>query len=139
MRIDGSYRAPLSARSGGASARVASSAFSLDGETEQVRSGSTASAGASTAISSLLALQEVDDPLLAKKKALRRGRALLDVLESIRLDLISGEVGEGRLNALLALVTQARERSEPELDLLLDDIELRARVELAKLGRVVAG
>jgi hypothetical protein len=65
----------------------------------------------------------------------RRGKALLDVLEDMKADLLLGHVGEGRLNQLLALIGQAREKSEPGLDALIDDIELRARVELAKLGR----
>ena len=48
--------------------------------------------------------------------------------------MLVGRVSEGRLNQLMALIAQARERSEPGLDAALDDIELRARVELAKRG-----
>ena len=36
---------------------------------------------------------------------------------------------------VLTLLSQARERKLPGLDAVLDDIELRARVELAKFGR----
>ncbi len=86
-------------------------------------------------IDALLALQMVEDPLFAKKKALRRGNALLDTLETIKADLLLGQVSEGRLNQLMALICQARDRNLPELDGVLDDIELRARVELAKFGR----
>ena len=82
-----------------------------------------------------MALQAVEDPTLAKKKALRRGNALLDTLESIKADLLVGQVSEGRLNQLMVLIGQARERNLPGLDDVLDDIELRARVELAKFGR----
>jgi hypothetical protein len=35
----------------------------------------------------------------------------------------------------MTLINQAREQGDPGLDELLDDIELRARVELAKRGR----
>lgn len=89
-------------------------------------------------IGALLALQAVEDPLFAKKKAVRRGLSLLDALEDIKADLLVGGVGEGRLNQLMALISQAREKSVPGLDALLDDIELRARVELAKFGRFPA-
>ena len=50
----------------------------------------------------------------------------------------TGEVGEGRLNQMMALVTQARDEIDPALDALIDDIELRVRVELAKRGRYPA-
>jgi len=90
---------------------------------------------AATGIDALLALQSVDDPLLARKKAIRRGTTLLDTLEAMKADLLLGQVSEGRLNHLMAVISSARERNLPEVDGLLDDIELRARVELAKFGR----
>ena len=92
----------------------------------------------SPAIDSLLALQAVEDPLFAKRKAIRRGNALLDTLDTIKADLLLGQVSEGRLNQLMVLLGQARQRNLPELDPILDDIELRARVELAKFGRFPA-
>jgi hypothetical protein len=89
-------------------------------------------------IDALLALQAVEDPLFAKRKAIRRGNALLDTLDTINADLLLGQVSEGRLNQLMVLLGQARQRNLPELDPILDDIELRARVELAKFGRFPA-
>jgi hypothetical protein len=47
-------------------------------------------------------------------------------------------MSEGRLNQLMAVMSQARERSDPGLDAILDEIELRARVELAKRGLYLA-
>ena len=47
---------------------------------------------------------------------------------------LTGRVSEGRLNQLMAVLGQAREKADPGLDALIDDIELRARVELAKRG-----
>lgn len=89
-------------------------------------------------IDALLALQAVDDALMSRRKALRRSTQILDTLEEIKADLLAGRVSEGRLNLLLALIGQARERNEPALDEALDAIELRARVELAKFGRFTA-
>ena len=105
---------------------------------EDPAAGQVASAqplAASAGIGALLALQSVEDPLFARRKAVRRGNALLDTLETIKADLLMGQVSEGRLNQLMALIGQARERNLPDLDPILDDIELRARVELAKFGR----
>lgn len=93
---------------------------------------------AAASLEALLALQAVEDPILKKKKAMRRGHSMLDTLEAMKADLLAGRVSEGRLNQLMALVGQAREQSVPGLDALLDDIELRARVELAKLGQFPA-
>lgn len=108
--------------------------FVDDGATTQ-RAASAAPLAPTSGLDALLALQAVEDPTLAKKKALRRGNALLDTLESIKADLLVGQVSEGRLNQLMVLIGQARERDLPGLDDVLDDIELRARVELAKFGR----
>ena len=47
-------------------------------------------------IDALLALQAVEDPLFAKKKAVRRGSALLDTLEAIKADLLLGPGERGR-------------------------------------------
>jgi hypothetical protein len=88
-----------------------------------------------SSLDALLALQAVDDPLQKRKKAVRRGQALLDTLNEVKADLLVGRVGEGKLNQLLSLIGQAREQTQPGLDAVLDDIELRARVELAKFER----
>ena len=87
-----------------------------------------------TSLDALLALQAVEDPLLKRRKLVRRGNQLIDTLEGLRGDLLAGRLAEGRLNQLMAVLGQAREHSEPGLDALLDEIELRARVELAKRG-----
>ena len=52
----------------------------------------------------------------------------------MKADLLAGRISEGHLNQLTAPIGQARDRGDPSLDALLDDIELRARVELAKRG-----
>jgi hypothetical protein len=88
-----------------------------------------------SSLDALLALQAVDDLLQKRKKAVRRGQALLDTLDEVKADLLVGRVGEGKLNQLLSLIGQAREQTQPGLDAVLDDIELRARVELAKFER----
>lgn len=139
MRIEGQTRTnSISARSGAGRGVPSGAIFSPEMGSASVRAANVSATAPAAGIEALLALQAVEDPLFAKKKAVRRGTRLLDALESIRTDLIMGHINEGRLNLLMALVSQARERSEPGLDSLLDDIELRARVELAKFGRFPA-
>jgi len=134
LRIESTTRSAGIVRGGGA-ARSGGGSFVVDDEPAAARVASAGPLAAATGIDALLALQAVEDPLLARKKAIRRGNSLLDTLESMKADLLMGQVSEGRLNHLMAVVTSARERDLPELDALLDDIELRARVELAKFGR----
>ena len=134
LRIENTARSN-SVSSRGNVSRSGGGGFFVAEEPTASQAGSAAPIAQSASIGALLALQSVEDPLFAKKKAVRRGNALLDALETIKADLLLGQVSEGRLNQLMALITSARERSLPGLDGLLDDIELRARVELAKFGR----
>ncbi len=135
MRIDSTSRTgSVSGRSG--VNRSGSGGFFVDEGTSATQSAAAAPIAQTTGIDALLALQSVEDPMVGRKKrAIKRGTALLDTLDNIKADLLLGQVSEGRLGQLMALITQARERNLPELDGVLDDIELRARVELAKFGR----
>jgi hypothetical protein len=139
LRIEGNSRTSgVGAKSAVGRSSGAGSLFQLEGGAAPARANAASAPVAASTIDALLALQAVEDPLFAKKKAIRRGQSLLDVLDEVKTDLLLGRVSEGRLNQLMALVTQAREKSLPGLDALIDDIELRARVELAKLGRYPA-
>jgi len=134
VRIDGNLKTgPVSGRS--ASRNTGSgAAFLLDDGNAAPRATATTSTVPATGIEALLALQAAEDPAARRRKQVRRGNALLDTLEQLKADLLIGRVSEGGLNQLMAVIGQARERGEPQLDALLDDIELRARVELAKRG-----
>lgn len=136
MRIDTNSRTSGIGYRGASGAAASGQGFAIEGEVPAGRAAATAPVAAATSIDALLALQAVEDPLFARKKAIRRGHALLDTLDDIKADLLVGRVSEGRLNQLMALVGQAREQSLSGLDSLLDDIELRVRVELAKFGRI---
>lgn len=115
------------------SANAEHGTFTLDPAEASTVSAPTA-ANPTADIEALVALQAVDDPLLARKKMLKRGNALLDALDAIKADLLAGRVSEGRLNRIMALVGQARIEVDPALEAIMAEIELRARVELAKLG-----
>ncbi len=88
------------------------------------------------ALDALIGIQEV--PSLAeekRRKNIKRGRDMVEMLEEIHIALLGGGLSEGRLQAMARLVAQERERlDDPALNALLDDIELRLRVELAKAG-----
>ena len=113
--------------------RTGNAGFStlVDGSAE------TRAVGGSQAVNAtgpLLAVQEVPDPLDERRQAWQRGNDLLDRLEEIRLALLAGRLPRATLERLSAMVSPRRgEVGDPKLAEILDEIELRAAVELAKL------
>ncbi len=135
MKIDGSGRVGGPAAPGGRrSARAGEGGFTL-GETEEAKaSAGPVAAGPVGGIGALFALQEVDADG-ERRRAAKRGNDLLDRLEELRLGLLFGHFPKERLLDLLGMVRSRQEKlSDPRLAGVLADIELRAEVELAKLG-----
>jgi hypothetical protein len=140
IRIDGPGRA--GGVQGGTPTRRtegAGSGFSLPGETA-ARPAATALSGATALgdVATLLALQgvpEAEDRRERRRRAVRRGLDLLEVLEGVRFDLIGGGVAAERLERIVHLLGQRRASGDERLEALIDEIDLRARVELAKFGR----
>jgi len=84
-------------------------------------------------IDALIALQGVEDPLERRRHAVRRGRRALDVLDELKLGLLDGTLSPATLNKLHAAAGFAGDASgDPGLDAVLEEIELRVAVEIAK-------
>ena len=107
------------------------------GETQQAQATRAATAPATiTNVGSLLALQGVETIDERRRRATRRANILLDQLEDIKIATLSGNVSR---NQLANLSQTLRERlddvEDPALSAILEEVELRAEVELAKLER----
>jgi hypothetical protein len=90
-------------------------------------------------LDALLALQEVGGPLERRRKAVRRAGVILDVLDDLKIAVLEGGVAPTTLGRLIEAVRQERGRTgEPGLDDVLEEIETRAAVELAKLEQHAA-
>jgi hypothetical protein len=90
--------------------------------------------GAVHAMGSLLGAQEVDEREARRQKATKRGRLALDTLEKLRDALLIGALPVATIRQLEQFVVQERgEATDPALMAILDEIEVRAAVELAKL------
>ncbi len=138
MRIDGtSGRSRISGRGKASAKKGAGSSFRPAVTPAPAPAGGVAPVLQAGGIDAILALQGVDGAGEGRRKALRHGHNMLDTLEEMKADLLAGRIGEGRLNRLMALVSRAREQSDPEVDRLVDEIDLLARVQLAKLGHYV--
>jgi hypothetical protein len=86
------------------------------------------------ALDGVLAVQEVEDPVAERRRATRRGHSLLEELRELQLGMVDGWVAEGTLRRLAGLVAGMRPAAaDAQLAAVLDAIELRAAVELAKL------
>ena len=136
MKVNGPSGAGPTAASRGAGSPAASG-FSLGGADGASRSAPTAPADAVASLGSLdalIALQEVGGPLERRRKAVRRAGRILDVLDEVKLGLLEGGVAPAALDRLVQAVRMERgEADEPRLRDLLNEIETRAAVELAKL------
>lgn len=87
------------------------------------------------AVDALLSLQEVPDATTMTRHALDRAENILDALEDVQMGLVTGALPRGQLSRLLSLVRREQEQvPDPKLAKILKEVELRAHVELAKLG-----
>ncbi len=85
-------------------------------------------------IGGLLSVQELPDALAGRRRAIQRGNALLDRLEDLRLGLLSGIVSREQIEELARLSRTARMQvDDARLGVVLDEVDLRVAVELAKL------
>jgi hypothetical protein len=90
--------------------------------------------GPIAALDSILALQDLGDPTDGRSKGLAHGEQLLAILDSVRDGLLAGGIPRATLNRLAVAVTRRHDVfADPKLQDVLDQIELRAHVELAKL------
>lgn len=138
MRIGSSQRASHAggasgpARSGGGGERFAVGGGSGPSRTDQARSTQRV-----VSIGTVLALQTVEDAMSGRRRAVARGNQVLDLLERIKVELLSGPVSDGqkvRLEQALDSRDGDAPESDPDLRETLKEIDLRARVELAKLA-----
>jgi hypothetical protein len=117
--------------------RASSSSFALPEETpssSETRAMSAPKAAAN--IDALLAMQGVEDPTERRKRSVQRGRGALDVLDDLKIGLLSGNFNASTVSRLRDAAANLKASSgDPGLDAVLSEIELRVEVELAKAGQ----
>jgi len=118
--------------------RTGSAGFSLPEDIASTSETRAALAPKATAnIDALIALQGIEaDPAERRRRSVARGRGALDILDHLKLRLLSGDLDSLTVARLRDAAANLKSSSgDPGLDAVLSEIELRVEVELAKAGR----
>lgn len=92
---------------------------------------SAGEASATTTLSALLSLQAGGGD--GNRQNLAHSHRLLDLLEKLKQGLLSGRMARHDLKNLADAASAKTEACDPKLSAIMDEIALRARVELAKI------
>ena len=137
MKVNGSNGISSAQGSRGA-APSAAGGFSLGGAAaaaETAPMAKTAGAAPVSTIDALLALQSVGTPTERKRRAVGRAGRILDLLDDLKLSLLEDNASPDALGKLIKAVREQRDGTDDQgLEGVLNEIETRAAVELAKLG-----
>jgi Class II flagellar assembly regulator len=118
--------------------RTGSTGFSLpDDVTTASETRAATAPKAAAGIDALLALQGIEeDPVERRRRSVARGKGALDVLDDLKIGLLSGNLNASTVSRLRDAAANLKSTSgDPGLDAVLSEIELRVEVELAKAGQ----
>ncbi len=131
----GGVRSAQPLRKSGKAEKAGGASFSQHMQEDTPAVGGVSGLGGVSSISALIGIQEVDDATQRAAKGKRRGSQLLDQLDELRIALLSGGLSKEQLLRLSSMVQSEKANiDDPRLAQILEDIDLRARVELAKYG-----
>ena len=135
MRIYGPNGTTLGTAAGNAR-RTSSTGFSLPDAAAAPENRAVAAPRAAGNIDALMALQGIEDPVERRKRSVQRGKGALDVLDDLKIGLLSGNFDASTVSRLRDAAANLKSSSgDPGLDAVLSEIELRVEVELAKAGQ----
>lgn len=133
MEIKGPGRIETAAIKRKSSSGTSAGGFSVSAPVDSHAS-LVAGPGPIAALDSILMLQGMEDSTSGRSRGLTHGEQLLDLLDQVRDGLLAGGIPRQTLNRLAVAVTRRHDVfADPKLQDVLDQIELRAHVELAKL------
>jgi Class II flagellar assembly regulator len=136
MRIYGPNGTTLGSPTGNIR-RTGSSGFALPDAASAPETRAATAPKAAANIDALLALQGIEeDPVERRKRSVQRGKGALDVLDDLKIGLLSGNFDTSTVSRLRTAAANLKSSSgDPGLDSVLSEIELRVEVELAKAGQ----
>jgi hypothetical protein len=131
--------AVASARSARAGSSVGGARFTLDSGKATAKAEGAAPAAILGGLEALIAIQSEDTTKERRRRGVRRGQGLLDLLDELKIALLSGGLSPDLQNRLAMAIRDDSFSGDPRLDSILESIDLRAAVELAKLRKAQRG
>ena len=104
--------------------------------------GSAAPTHSIARVDALLSVQAAESPTerAAKKRMVQRGDDILKELDKLRHALLTGGLTIGQVVDIADVVASQRERvTDPRLTAILDEVDLRAQIEMAKIQMAMGG
>lgn len=133
-------------KSGGAKSSSSTSAFehvlaaASDAADAAEASPQVAGAGVVSHVDVLLMAQAAEDPAQgkARRHMRRRGDRILDALDVMRDKLLTGQLSVAdMLDVAASIATHKARITDPAMEAVLEEIDLRAQVEIAKMRRAM--
>ena len=117
--------------------RTSSTGFALPDAASTPETRAAIAPKAAANIDALLAMQGIEeDPVERRRRSVQRGKGALDVLDDLKIRLLSGNFDTATVSRLRDAAANLKSTSgDPGLDAVLSEIELRVEVELAKAGQ----
>jgi len=140
MKIEGP------SKTSGASGTKKSGQVSADGSFEDfIASGPKSASGAAPTrsiarVDALLSVQATESATerAAKRKMRERGEDILKELDRLRHGILTGNLTLGQVIDIADVVASHREKiSDPKLTAILDEIDMRAQIEIAKARKAM--
>jgi hypothetical protein len=136
MRILGTSGTPIGVPAA-TSRRAGSAGFAVPDAASASESRAVVAPKPAANLDALLALQGIEeDPVERRRRSVQRGKGALDVLDDLKIGLLSGNFDASTVSRLRDAAANLKSTSgDPGLDAVLSEIELRVEVELAKAGQ----
>lgn len=84
-------------------------------------------------LEALIAIKSEDNTREKRRRSVRRGQGILDILDELKVSLLAGRLPPDLQARLSSTLREGLPSGDPALDGIIDAIELRAEVEIAKL------
>lgn len=108
--------------------------FQVSSDDQTEAASTNVSVGNVANLGALLSLQDVEDATTGKRRTAKRGFDILDRLDEMRIGLLGGRLSSAQVNQIAHKIKNLGRTGDKQLDSILEDIDMRARVELAKIG-----